>query len=524
MTTQATEKRDSVLSGLRDRDWRLLIGGKLSSARDGRTEPVVDPSTGEEIASVPWGGAADVDVACREADAASAEWAALTVQERAAHVREFGRLIAERADELALLDSVDSGNPLPAMRAEVDFGLDHIDKWCALATALRGEVIPASRSNLHYTTYRPYGVVARIVPFNHPLLFAVTRPLAALLAGNTCVLKPAEQTPLVTLALGELAEQAFPAGVLSMITGGAEVGDALVTHPTVRRIGFIGGTKTGRRIPHRAAEHGVKNVTLELGGKNALIVMPDADFDAAVNGVVNGMNLGVSQGQSCGSTSRAFIHERLYDDFVDAVAERFRAVRVGRAYDPDVDMGPVISAAQLARVEHYIESGRQEARLVTGGGRPEGLNGGFFVEPTLFADVGTTATIAAEEIFGPVLSVASWNDYEEVVRAANSVEYGLTASVWTQDLTLGHKTAERLEAGYVWINETSTHYWGTPFGGTKESGVGREESLEELISYLEQKVIHVNFGTACDALERVLQRGGRSARRLSTPVSKREER
>ena len=495
-----------VDAALRDRDWRLLIGEQLCGAVDGRTEIVVDPSTGRQIAEVPWASAADVDAACTAAQAAFPAWAALTVRERGKHLREFAQLIGEHADELALLDSVDSGNPLAAMRVEADISIDHIENWCALATSLNGAVIPASRGNLHYTTYRPYGVVARIFPFNHPLLFAVTRPIAALLAGNTCILKPAEQTPLVALRLGELALEAFPPGVVNILAGAVQAGDALVRHPLVRRIGFIGSTKIGRLIQRTAAEEAVKHVTLELGGKNALIVMPDVDFDATVAGTVHGMNLGVSQGQSCGSTSRAFVHESLYEDFVNAVASRFEGIRVGRAYDAGTEMGPVVSAVQLERVTRYIEAGRAQARLVTGGDRPGGLDDGFFVEPTVFADVPRDATIAQEEIFGPVLAISAWNDYDEVIGAANSVEYGLTASVWTQNLTLAHRTAERLDAGYVWINGTATHYWGTPFGGTKESGVGREESIEELTSYLEQKVTHVGLGQPGEAFHRLAGR------------------
>lgn len=503
MAIEVTEN-GAVEAVLRDRSWRFLIGGELRVAADGRLEPVIDPSTGRQIAQVPWAGAADVDAAVQAGQKAFPAWERLSVRERGAHLREFGRLISSHADELAMLDTVDSGNPLGAMRREAAISVEHIENWCALATSLNGVVIPASRDNLHYTSYRPYGVVARIFPFNHPLLFAVTRPIASLLAGNTCVLKPAEQTPLVALRLGELALEAFPAGVVNILAGGPEAGDALVRHPLIRRIGFIGSTNIGRLIQRSAAEEGVKNVTLELGGKNALIVMPDADLDAAVEGAIYGMNLGVSQGQSCGSTSRAFVHESLYDSFVEGIAAGFRSIRVGRAYDPGTEMGPVVSAVQLERVNRYIDTGREQARLVTGGGRPESLDEGFFVEPTVFADVPRQATIALEEIFGPVVAVSSWKDYDEVIEAANSVDYGLTASVWTRDLSVAHRTAEHLQVGYVWINGSAKHYWGTPFGGTKESGIGREESIEELVSYLEQKVTHVGLGHGQEAFDRLV--------------------
>jgi betaine-aldehyde dehydrogenase len=507
MTEQQTMPVVDVAKTVGGRDWQMLIGGDLRAAAAGTTAPVRDPSTGEVIVEVPWGGAADVDAACRAAHDAFGPWSKLTVQERAAHLKRFAGLLAENADDLALLDAIDSGNPITAMRREVDAAVAHIENWCGLVLGLNSAVIPASREGLHYTSYRPYGVVARIVPFNHPQLFATTRGIAALLAGNTVVLKPAEQTPLSTLAIARLAREAFPAGVLSFITGGPEAGDALVRHPTVRRVGFIGSTAIGRLIQQRAAEQAVKHVTLELGGKNALIVFPDAEFDAAVEGALLGMNFGVSQGQSCGSTSRVLVHRDLYEDFVEALAARISEIRVGRAYDRDTEMGPLISDVHRTRVEGYIDAGRNErARLVVGGGRPQGLGDGYFVEPTLFADVGRDMRIFREEIFGPVLSVAAWDDYDEVIADANSVEYGLTASVWTQDLTLAHKTADRLEAGYVWVNETSIHHWGTPFGGTKESGVGREESIEELLSYLEEKVTHIKFREPEAALASIIQR------------------
>jgi acyl-CoA reductase-like NAD-dependent aldehyde dehydrogenase len=248
----------------------------------------------------------------------------------------------------------------------------------------------------------------------------------------------------------------------------------------------------------------VKNVSLELGGKNAMIVFPDVDVATAVEAAVFGMNLSVCQGQSCGSNSRIFVHERLHDDFVEALAARLDEFRVTLAYSEDADMGPLVSAAQLERVAGYVDSGQAEgARLVTGGGHPqEAPGGGYFIRPTLFDGVEQTMALAKEEIFGPVISVLRWSDYEQVVAEANAVEFGLTASIWTNDLTLAHKTAELLEAGYVWINDSTIHYVGTPFGGVKNSGVGREESEEELLSYLEQKVVHTKLGTPASAMAR----------------------
>lgn len=502
---------DQALAALRDHSWRLLIGGELVPATHGRTEPKIDPSTGKVVADVAWAGMAEAEAACQAAQAASPAWSALTIPERASFLRRFAEQLELHADELALLDAIDSGNPVVAMRKEVDAALTHIDRWCGLALSLNGAVLPASREGLHYTTYRPYGVVVRIVPFNHPQLFASTRILAPLLAGNAVVLKVAEQTPLVALRLAELARDVFPAGVLNILTGGGDVGDALVVNPVVRRIGFIGSAQIGRLIQRRAAEHAVKHVSLELGGKNALIVFPDADLTDAVAGAVHGMNFGVSQGQSCGSTSRVLVHQSVYDDFIDAYAERIRSLIVGPAWLEATEMGPVVSEAHRTRVERYIGIGREEgARLISGGGRPPAPAEGYYVEPTLFADVQPAHRIFKEEIFGPVVAVTPFRDYEEAILIANAVEYGLTASVWTEDLTLAHRTAERLEAGYVWINETSTHHWGTPFGGTKESGIGREESIEELAGYLEQKVTHVKFRSPEHAFAEVL--ASRSAR------------
>ncbi len=488
-----------ALAGLGRRDWRLLIDGELVPAKDGRVEPVVDPSTGEVIASAPWASAADVDAACRAADAASGAWGALTVPERSVYLRRYGEALSAHAEEIAQLDAIDSGNPVSAMRMEVKGALTHIDRWCGLALSLNGAVLPASKDGLHYTSYQPYGVVAKIVPFNHPQLFVSTRMIAPLLAGNSLVFKVAEQTPLVALRIGELAQEIFPPGVFNVLTGGPDVGDALVVHPTVRRISFIGSATIGRLIQRRAAEHAVKNVSLELGGKNALIVMPDADLEGAVAGAVHGMNFGVSQGQSCGSTSRLLVHESVYEEFVDAYAAKISQINVGPAWLDETEMGPVVSDAQRAKAERYIDAAKQDGgRVVTGGGRPSNLDGGFYVEPTIIADVKPGDTIFREEIFGPVVAATPWSDYESVIEMANSVEYGLTGSIWTEDLTLAHKTAERLHTGYVWINDSATHYWGTPFGGVKESGLGREESIEEFTSYLEQKVTHVKFSRSAE--------------------------
>lgn len=482
---------DPVGELVRGHAFRLLIGGDLVDAAEGGTYPTTDPSTGERLVDVPEAGHEDVARAYAAASAAQPDWSAAGIAARAACFERFADLI--RADEarLAMLDAIDGGMPFAAMRTDVAIALEHLAGWPALARWHGGRTIPASASGLHYTSYAPYGVVGKILAFNHPALFVITRVLGALIAGNAVVVKPAPQTPLSALAIGELARDAFPPGVLNIVTGGAELGDAIVTHPQIKRIGFTGSAPTGMRIQQRAATVAIKHVSLELGGKNPMIVYPDADLDRAVDGAVRGMNLGVCSGQSCGSNSRTYVHRELYDEFVRRTGERLEAMRLGPAYAEDVDMGPVVSAEHRDRVMAYVRSGREQgARLVTGGEPPDD-GGGYFVAPTLFADVTSGMRIAREEIFGPVMAMAAWDDEERVIADANDTSFGLTASVWTQDLDTAHRTADRLRAGYVWVNDAATHYWGTPFGGMKGSGLGREESLEEYESYLELKAVHV---------------------------------
>jgi betaine-aldehyde dehydrogenase len=497
---------DPVATYVGDREFRMLVGGEFVRALDGATSETIDPSTGSGLTEVPEASAEDVARAIEAAAGAQPEWRELGVRGRSACFARFGELLIERLEELAMLDAIDCGNPVRAMRDDIRICLPYVEGWPALAAALTGDVIPASPGNLHYTSYAPYGVVGRITAFNHPVMFAATRPLPALIAGNTVVMKPAPQTPLSTLALGEIFAEAFPPGVVNVVTGGAAPGDALVTDPRVKRIAFTGSVRTGLTIQRRAAESGrVKHLSLELGGKNAMVVFPDADVDEAVDGAIFGMNFNVCQGQSCGSNSRVIVHRAVHDEFVTRSAERLREFTVTTAYDERSDMGPLVSEAHHERVAGYLEAGVSSgAALVTGGERPPGVPaGGYFMEPAVFADVQPEMAIAREEIFGPVMSVLAWDDYEQMLETANGVELGLTASVWTNDLDLAHKTAERLDAGYVWVNDSTRHYFGTPFGGTKNSGVGREESLDELVSYLETKAVHVRLREPGDAIRRM---------------------
>jgi betaine-aldehyde dehydrogenase len=497
---------DPVAEAVEGREFKLLIGGDLVDAVDGATHETVNPSTGEPLASVPWAGPQDVARAVEAAIRAAPQWAALGIAGRSEAFARLASAISERRRELALLDAVDGGMPYEAMLFDIDISLWNIRDWPTLVRWHGGRTIPASPQGLHYTSYRPYGVAAKIVPFNHPAMFAITRILPALIAGNAVVLKVAPQTPLSALAFGEAVRDVLPAGVVNILTGGVECGDALVTHRAVKRISFTGSVAVGMQIQQRAATAGVKALSLELGGKNPMIVFPDVDVDEAVAGALKGMNFGICTGQSCGSNSRVFVHREIYDEFLTRAGERMAGMKVAPAYADEVDMGPVVSAEHRARVMSYIESGREQgAQLVTGGEQPNGDSaaGGYFIAPTLFGDVTSKMKIAREEIFGPVIAAAPWGDYEDMIARANDTDLGLTASVWTNDLSLAHRTAERLEAGYVWINDSSTHYWGTPFGGQKNSGLGREECIEEYESYLELKAIHTMMRDPAERFERL---------------------
>ena len=476
----------------------ILVGGTWRAA-NGPSAPTFDPSTGEVLENVSAATADDVDEAVRAAAAAQRDWEALGLEGRAAHIRALGELIAREAEALAQLDALNGGLPIGSARGDVTAVLDAYRDWPGLALALRGETLPLTSRRLHYTRHVAYGVVARIVAFNHPFYFTASGVLAPLLAGNAVVVKVAEQAPLPALAFAELARRVLPPGVVSVLTGGAATGEALVTHPLVRRIAFTGSTPTGLAIQRSAASEHVRTVSLELGGKNPMIVFADADLEAAVEGALRGSAIAdATQGQSCGSVTRLFIHADVHDAFVERLAALMRDVRVGPAYDDDTQVGPLISARQLDRVRDYIAAGTADgARLVVGGLERDGWpDGGYYVAPTLFDGVTTDMRIAREEIFGPVLSVLRFNAWDEVVAAANAVDYGLTASVWTRDLETALRTVDALDSGYVWVNDVGAHYWGTPFGGFKDSGVGREECLQELESFLQVKAVHVSLGAA----------------------------
>jgi betaine-aldehyde dehydrogenase len=479
---------------LLNREWRMLIGGELKGAKSGATYTNTNPATGGFLAEVPFAQLEDVNEAVEHALAAQKQWKKTPPAVRSSYIRQIAAKLREHANELAVLDAIDSGNPVLAMLNDVERAAQNLEMAAGLYTEMKGETIPASGVHWHLTRREPYGVVARISGYNHPIGFTAEKIGMPLLAGNTIIVKAADQPPLSSLFLGEIIKDILPPGVVNIISGDGKVtGDSIVRHPRIKRLGLIGSVETGKVILKSAAETGIKHVSLELGGKNAMIVFPDADFEAAVNGAFNGMNFLRSQGQSCGSMSRLFVHESIYDAFVEKLVAKTETAKIGNPIDPDNNMGCLISQNQFNKVMYYINAGHEDgAKLLAGGGKPNDpeLSTGFYIEPTIFGEVTPNMRIFREEIFGPVQSIIKWKEYEQVIEMANSLSYGLTASIWSNNFSQILTTLEDIEAGYVWVNGTSAHFAGTPFGGFKDSGLGTEEGIEELLSYTQQKAIH----------------------------------
>lgn len=473
----------------------LYYGGAWHAPRSGNYQQSRSPGTQADLGHYAVADADDVNAAVATAGLAFESWRDTPPLARAALLRQAAAVIRDHDLELALIDAVDCGNPVRQMRDDAVFAATQLEYFAGLVMELKGETIPTMNGSLDYTLREPLGVVARIIPFNHPFMFAAGKIAAPLAAGNSVIVKPPEQAPLSTLRLFELIADIFPPGVLNCLTGDRETGAALSAHPDVAAVALIGSVNAGKAVM-RTAANDLKKVLLELGGKNAMIVYADADLDKMPLGAVRGMNF-TWCGQSCGSTSRLFLHESIHDEVLARIVKLTGEMHTpGLPTDMRTTMGALVSSQQMDKALSYVESAVSEgARVVHGGKRSTdpGLAQGYFVEPTILAGVTPAMRVAREEIFGPVLAVLKWSNEEELYAAVNGVEYGLTASIWTTDLRTAHRAAARVQAGYVWINGASAHFIGAPFGGYKHSGIGREECKEELLEFTQIKNVNVTL-------------------------------
>jgi acyl-CoA reductase-like NAD-dependent aldehyde dehydrogenase len=477
---------------------KLLINNEWVDAANGETFATVNPATGEELAQVALAGLEDVDRAVRAAREAfdSGPWASMTGEARGHLLWKLADLIDEHADELAELETLDNGKPIRvARRGDLPYASKHFRYYAGWASKLEGSTIPVSLPNQFvYTLREPLGVVGLIIPWNFPLLMAAWKLAPALACGNTTILKPAEETPLTALRLGELIiEAGFPPGVVNILTGpGEPTGTSMTAHMGIDKISFTGSTEVGRKVMEAAARSNLKKVSLELGGKSPNVIFADADLSRAVKGAT--WAVFSTAGQECVAGSRLFIERPVFDQVLEGLAAEAQRIRVGNGFTPKVHIGPVISSTQLERILGYIDSGRRKAQIVTGGERLGGeLANGYFLSPTVFTYEDENIPLVQEEIFGPVVAAAPFDSWDELVSRANSTRYGLAAGLWTQDLSKAHRFAQAVKAGTVWINGYGTFDPAAPFGGYKESGFGREMGKEALDLYTQVKTVWVGL-------------------------------
>jgi len=487
MTDETPATRTEALN------YRMFIAGDWVDGVDGVTDEVIDPSTGKVIARVPRASRADAERALRAAREAfdDGPWPRLTALERADVLRAIGAGIRERADDLARLESLQMGKLYADSLIDVNDAAHTFDYYAGLAVEQHGQTLEVPGESMSMVVREPIGVTVGITPWNFPLLMAAWKLAPSLAAGNVMIIKPATVSPLTTLELARIAEKAgLPANVLQVITGpGGEVGDLLASSPLVDMVAFTGSVDVGKHIMRKGADN-VKKVGLELGGKSPNIVFEDADFEAAVDGALIGIFAG--SGEVCSAGSRLLLQRSIYDRFVGELVSRTLAIRVGPALDSSSEMGPLVSADQLARVEEYVKIGIAEgAKLATGGHRLEGE--GYYYEPTIFIDVDNAMRVAQEEIFGPVLVVIPFDTEEEAIRLANDTIYGLAGAVWTKDVTRALRVVKALRAGITWVNTYHPTYAEAPWGGYKQSGVGRELGTFGLEEYQEVKQINIDL-------------------------------
>jgi betaine-aldehyde dehydrogenase len=475
--------------------YRMLIDGEWVAAASGRTLEVVDPATGQAMATVPDAQAEDVDRAVKAARRAFEEgWRDVTAQERGRILFRLAERVRARTKELAELETLNSGKPLAESEFDIADVATCLEYYGGLATKLHGEVLNVPDNAISLAMREPLGVAGQIIPWNYPLMMAAWKLGPALCAGCTTVIKPAEQTPLTLLALAKDFEDCgLPKGVVNVITGfGESAGAPLVAHAEVDKIAFTGSAEVGKIIMRSAADT-LKKVSLELGGKSPNIFFADADFEAAVDGALFGVF--INQGEVCSAGSRVLVQRPIYKKMLDAMVAKAKTIKLGPGMDPSSKMGPVVSKEQMERVVKYQQIGKGEAKVALGGGRPSAaeLQAGYFVEPTIFYDVDNSARIAREEIFGPVMSVIPFDDEADALRIANDTPYGLAAAVWSRDIFKCLRTVKKLQAGIVWVNHMQPTYVEAPWGGYKMSGIGRELGPWGAEEYLQVKQVYINL-------------------------------
>ncbi|HXN71103.1 MAG TPA: aldehyde dehydrogenase family protein [Candidatus Acidoferrales bacterium] len=476
------------------RRYQMYINGEFVESADGKYFPVMEPSTEEVMAEVPEANEKDVNRAVAAAKAAfdSGAWPQTTAQDRGRILFRLAERIRKEAAHLAELESRNSGKPIVEAEYDIADAATCFEYYGGMATKILGHVNPVPDNALSLSLREPIGVAAQIIPWNYPLLMAAWKLAPAIAAGSTCVLKPAEQTPLTALEFARyLAEAGLPPGVVNIITGfGEECGAPLVKHPDVNKVAFTGSASVGKAIMKAAADT-VKRVTLELGGKSPNIFFADADFESAIDGALFGVF--INQGEVCSAGSRILVEKSIYPKFVEAMSAKAKKIKLGPPLERGTKMGPLVSKDQFDRVRSYQELGKKEAKLAAGGGRPASMARGYYVEPTIFYDVDNSARIAQEEIFGPVAAVIPFADEAEALRIANATPYGLAAAVWSRDIFKALRMVKALRAGIVWVNHMQPTYVEAPWGGYKQSGFGRELGPWGIEEYLETKQVHINL-------------------------------